>query len=97
MTPSELQDLLAQNANFALIDVRTPEETHIPGTLDTIDYLLIHLQTERLPKDTNALIILYCRSGQRSGIAAENLRALGFTNIHNLEGGIIGWNAFITA
>ncbi|MBN1648414.1 MAG: rhodanese-like domain-containing protein [Spirochaetales bacterium] len=79
-----------QGSDFFLIDVRTPEEYaggHIPGAI-LVPYETI---TTGIPtEDRGALIILYCRSGRRSGVAMEALQAAGYTNVYNF-GGIANW------
>ncbi len=76
-----------------ILDVRNPEEyseEHIPGArlvpLNTLSDSLGVLSPYR--KDE---IIAVCRSGRRSGIAAEQLLKAGFTKVHNLKGGMIKW------
>jgi len=76
-----------------LIDVREQheyDEAHIP------DITLIPLQTvpdslDQIPTDKT--VIVTCRTGNRSGQAAEYLRQQGFDNVHNMEGGIVAWQA----
>ncbi len=88
------QDLTAiveeQDANTFLIDVRTAVEYatgFIPGAIN-IPYDEI---TQNLPTDdTNARIIVYCRSGQRSGIAKAALEELGYARVNDF-GGIGRW------
>jgi rhodanese-related sulfurtransferase len=73
--------------------VRTAEEyaeAHIPGAV-MLDF---YSRTFRQDLDTlfkEAPIALYCRSGNRSGQALEIMRELGFTDVRNLDGGIITW------
>jgi rhodanese-related sulfurtransferase len=76
-----------------LIDVREPAETAefniggIPFPLGKIQ----SMQTEDLEHLKNEEVICYCRSGNRSGIAALFLEQLGFTNTKNLTGGMLAW------
>ncbi|HEY9362476.1 MAG TPA: rhodanese-like domain-containing protein [Chitinophagaceae bacterium] len=76
-----------------LIDVREPAETAefniggIPFPLGKIQ----SMQTEDLEYLKNEEVICYCRSGNRSGIAALFLEQLGFTNTKNLTGGMLAW------
>lgn len=73
-----------------LIDVRTDDEwqrSRIPGAT--------HISLGELPRhagelDHDAELLIYCRSGNRSGMAAEALSSAGF-NAHNVAGGIIAW------
>ena len=75
-----------------LLDVRTPEEFregHIPGAI-VISHEEIAEKAEEVLTDEDQLILVYCRSGRRSKIAAEALVELGYTNIKEF-GGIIDW------
>ena len=78
---------------YLLLDVRTQEEYDggsIPGAiLLPYDEIRARAATD-LPADKDALIIVYCRSGRRSAIAAGELLSLGYTNVHDL-GGINSW------
>ena len=83
--PDNLKTLVdsgKENA-YILIDVRTDEEYqagHIPTSINIpFDVITDNLPTE----DTDALIIVYCRSGRRSGIATEALTELGYTKIQD--------------
>lgn len=91
LKPSELrQYILEKNRDFILIDVRTPKEYnkgHIPTAL-LIPYNEIESHTDEIPKEK--LIVLYCKSGGRSGIAASRLKDLGYKKVINF-GGIYRW------
>jgi phage shock protein E len=75
-------------AQAVIIDVRTPSEyaeKHIPGAIN-IDHSLIATEIQKLKLAKEDKIILYCRSGRRSGIALETLKKLGFENLENYGG-----------
>ena len=75
-------------ANAVLLDVRTPEE-HKTGYLEGAVLLpLAELESKIAGKVPvkNTPIYIYCRSGRRSGIAVEKLKAVGYTDLHNLGG-----------
>ena len=90
ITPDELYEMM-QNKDFTLIDVHIPEQKHIKGTDKFIPYNEIRMRADELPQDRNAKIVLYCRSGAMSAVAAEELIKMGYKNVYNLEGGIIAW------
>ncbi len=74
-----------------LLDVRSPEEFsrgHLPGAVNIPVQEIVHRLSEVGP--TGADVVLYCRSGQRSGRAAQLLRERGFTRVHNL-GPMTAW------
>ena len=75
-----------------LLDVRTPEEfadKHIPGAINIPNETIGTDEIPELP-DKDQLILVYCRSGNRSKQASEKLAALGYTNIVEF-GGINDW------
>lgn len=75
-------------AQAVVIDVRTPSEyaeKHIPGAIN-IDHSVIATEIQKLKLAKDEKIILYCRSGRRSGIALETLKKLGFENLENYGG-----------
>lgn len=89
--PSKLVELVAKKSeSFLLVDVRTPEEYrsgHIPGSLN-IPVDAIGAKPPTPQKD--ALIILYCRSGNRSGTAKRILEQAGYTRVVNF-GAVSRW------
>ncbi len=92
ITGEEAKILIDTESGYIILDVRTPEEFadgHILNAVN-IDYKEIGKRYVELP-DKNQLILVYCRSGRRSKIAAETLVSLGYTNVKEF-GGIINWN-----
>src|SRR5262245_53275592 len=78
-------------AGARLLDVRSPQEYaggHLPGAVNIPVQEIDRRLAEVGPRDGE--LILYCRSGHRSGRAAEILRAHGFTKVHNL-GAMTAW------
>jgi rhodanese-related sulfurtransferase len=90
VSPDELSVML-KNKDFVFINVHIPFAGIIAGTDLSIPYDEIEQNLSQLPADKNSKIVLYCRSGRMSAIAAENLASLGYTNIWNLDGGMVGW------
>ncbi len=90
VTANELNVML-KNKDFIFINVHIPFAGNIAGTDLSIPYDQIEQNLSQLPSDKNAKIVLYCRSGRMSAIAAETLVKLGYTDIWNLEGGMDAW------
>ncbi|MBN8655909.1 MAG: rhodanese-like domain-containing protein [Anaerolineae bacterium] len=92
ITPAELDTMLS-NREFILVNVHIPFAGNIADTDLSIPYDQISAPENltQLPADKDAKIILYCRSGRMSAIAATELVSLGYTNIWNLEGGMVSW------
>lgn len=91
ITVTDLQSMLKQK-DFTLVNVHVPYQGHIAGTDKFLAYDTITSHLDQLP-DKNAKIVLYCRSGNMSTIAATTLADLGYTHLYQLEGGFNAWKA----
>jgi len=88
--PTALKTMLAQK-DFTFVNVHIPYEGEIAQTDVHVPYDQLAEQVARFPADRNAKIVLYCRTGHMSRIAAEALVRLGYTNVWDLVGGFEGW------
>ena len=92
ITAEEAKQIMDAEEGYIILDVRTQEEYdqgHIPSAI-VISHEEIAEKAEEVLTDKDQLILVYCRSGRRSKIAAEALVELGYTNIKEF-GGIIDW------
>lgn len=92
ITPEEASSLMVSEPDCVILDVRTKEEFaqgHIRDAVLIPDYE-IEAKAESVITDKDTLILVYCRSGRRSKLAAEKLIGLGYTNVKEF-GGIIDW------
>ena len=93
---TEAITMMEQESNYIILDVRTPEEFasgHIPKAINIPNEVIGTSEIPELP-DKDQLILVYCRSGNRSKQASEKLVALDYTNIVEF-GGINSWTGDI--
>ena len=93
LSPGEVRDAVASQKDLQLIDVRTPaenKEARLAGS-KLIPLNELPSRLGELSKDKP--LIVYCRSGNRSGQALKLLFKNGFKQAQHLEGGIIAWQA----
>jgi rhodanese-related sulfurtransferase len=79
------------DASLVVLDVRTPDEYvagHVPGAVN-IPHDQVAARLAEVPKDKD--VVIYCRSGRRTGLAAELLAANGYSRLGHLEGDILAW------
>ena len=92
ITAEAARQIMDTEEGYIILDVRTREEYdqgHIPGAV-LIPDTEIKARAEEVLTDKDQLILVYCRSGRRSKLAAQILVELGYTNIKEF-GGIIHW------
>ena len=93
ITAEEVKARLNKGEKLNLVDVREPHEHaefNIGGTLFPLGKIQ-NMEVDELENLKNEELILYCRSGNRSGQAAMILDTMGFTNTKNLAGGMLKW------
>lgn len=92
ISTEEAVTMMAEQEDYVILDVRTPEEyaeRHIAGAVNLPNEEIGTEPIEELP-DLDQLILVYCRSGNRSKQASEKLVKLGYTNVYEF-GGINDW------
>lgn len=90
VTPAQLAEML-NSKDFFFVNTHIPYE----GEIEKTDAFIAYDKTAQLlgqyPADKSAKVVLYCRSGRMSAIAAQELVKAGYTNVWNLDGGMIAW------
>ena len=90
----ELRRMQQAHEDFALVDVREPEEVRqgvIPSAV-AIPRGLLELHIDQVTTDKNKKVVCYCGGGSRSALAAWMLKKMGFKNAISLAGGYRGWH-----
>jgi rhodanese-related sulfurtransferase len=94
VSPGEAHVLLAEPpADLVVLDVRTPEEfaeSHLPGAIN-INVEGAGFEDAVGELDEDAPVFVYCRTGSRSANAIKIMQDLGFTELYDLDGGIVDW------
>ncbi len=92
ITPSELAEWLQRDDRPYLLDVRNPYEVEIAAIPGTDKVIPVDQLPERLSElDSSREMVVYCRSGARSGSAVELLKSAGFRKVKNMVGGVLRW------
>ena len=92
VTVDELKSMMDNNEDFKLIDIREEYEydiVNIGGELIPIGGFMAAIP--EMEHDKSGEIVVYCRSGNRSGMAQALMQAQGFSNVRNLVGGMLSW------
>ena len=80
-------------AGLVVLDIRTPEEyneVRLDGAIN-VDYYATDFADQLDTLDKNNPYVMYCRSGNRSSDAVETMKDLGFTEVYEIDGGIVNW------
>ena len=88
----EAVTMMDEETDYIILDVRRPDEfadKHIPNAINVPNETIGEEEIPELP-DKDQMILVYCRSGNRSKQASKKLAALGYTNVYEF-GGIIDW------
>ena len=90
---AELKRMQQSQENFALIDVREPDEV-AEGVIAGAKVLprgQLELKIDTITTDKEQPIVCYCGGGGRSALAAQSLKKMGYKNVMSLAGGYKGW------
>lgn len=92
ITTEKAKEMMDNNTDIIILDVRTEEEYnegHIQGAILIPDYEIVEKVQDTLT-DKTATILVYCRTGRRSELAANSLTELGYSKVYDF-GGINDW------
>ncbi|MFQ5996774.1 MAG: pyridoxal-phosphate dependent enzyme [Dehalococcoidales bacterium] len=83
------------NQNLVIIDVRTAEE-YASGHLEkaiNLDYYAVTFRDELNELDRSKTYLIYCKTGERSAVTSDLMKALGFARVYDMPGGMVGWES----
>ncbi|GGD07306.1 rhodanese-like domain-containing protein [Aquisalinus flavus] len=93
LMPTQAVEMIGKDTGLTVLDVRTAEEFaagHLPGAIN-IDYHADDFARQLATLPENRPVLVYCRSGNRSGKTVPLLRDLGFADIRHMNGGWLAW------
>ena len=93
VTPDEVRAMRARGEDHVLLDVREPDEVamgRVPGAVAIPRGVLESAVEARGPRERP--VVVYCASGNRSALAADTLRQMGYAEVASMRGGIRGWS-----
>ena len=93
VTPDEVRAMRARGEDHVLLDVREPDEVamgRVPGAMAIARGVLESAVEARVPREWP--VVVYCASGNRSALAADTLRQMGYAEVASMRGGIRGWS-----
>lgn len=88
------QELIETDPGLVVLDIRTPEEVAtgtLPGAIQFIDFYSPTFQAQIAELDRDTTYLVYCRSGNRTQEATRIMSDLGFSDVYQLDGGILEW------
>lgn len=85
--------LAIADASVVTINVHVPDEGALAQTDQSIPFDAIKARANELPADRTTPLAVYCMSGNMSAIAVDTLTELGYTNVVELDGGMLAWQA----
>jgi rhodanese-related sulfurtransferase len=90
---NDFQLLIDEKKDHIILDVRTPQEVAEGSIKDSqkLDFYDPEFKAKLDQLDKTKPLLIYCKSGRRSGIVMSTLRELGFKEVYNLQGGILSW------
>ncbi|MFT4970515.1 MAG: rhodanese-related sulfurtransferase [Chitinophagales bacterium] len=94
LKPALFKTKLDNDENFMLLDIRTPAELTENGTIEgakNVDFYTEDFKANMDAMDREVPVMLFCRSGGRSGEAASLLKEMGFKQVYDLNGGYNAW------
>jgi rhodanese-related sulfurtransferase len=92
VTPKEVLEMRARGEKTVYLDVREPNEWnlgHLPAAMHIPRGMLETKIEAAVPRDRK--VVIYCASGNRSALAADTLRQMGYSDVASMSGGFTGW------